>query len=201
MKILVLIIVISCQFQVVSAQNAWGPKNDTNRVWTNLDSAIAHPLEVVSLDLSKSKLTEFPKEIFQFKNLEVLNLGRNKIESVPGELNQLQFLRILVLERNKIYSFPIAVCSMPNLEQLIMNRNQVVTIPACIQFAEQLQYLDLWSNQVENVPDEIAKLKHLKEFDLRGLTYAPEFNARIKGLLPQAEVRMEPPCDCMSGEK
>lgn len=201
MKSLVLIlVVVSSQFQVVSAQVNWGVEADTNRVWTNLDSALAHPMEVISLDLSKSKLTDFPLEVLSLKNLEVLNLGRNKLTRIPLELNQLKYLRILVLERNKIESFPVAICSMPKLEQVIMNRNRVVTIPACIQFAEGLQYLDLWSNQIENVPDEISKLTNLKEFDIRGSTYSPEFNARIEGLLPLAKVRMEPPCDCMSGE-
>jgi Leucine-rich repeat (LRR) protein len=198
---LFLVLLVSIQWSVVNGQSNWGAKYDTNRVWTNLDTALAYPAEVVSLDLSKHKLNTFPKSILKLENLEVLNLGRNKLTSIPAELNQLKNLRILVLEKNKIISFPIAVCSMDNLEQLIMNRNQIITIPNCIQYAKNLQYLDVWSNQIENVPDEISKLENLKEFDLRGLTYAPEFNKRIKGLLPHAVVKMEPPCDCMAGEK
>lgn len=200
MKNLVLTIVFSLSCFSVLAQSEWGVKHDTNRVWTNLDSALAYSEEVFSLDLSKQKLSSFPKDILKLKNLEVLNLGRNKLTAIPSSLNQLKFLRILVLEKNKIESFPVAVCSMMNLEQLILNRNRILTIPNCIQYAQSLLYLDLWSNQVENVPDEINKLTNLREFDLRGLTYAPEFNLRIKGLLPNAVVKMEPPCDCMSGK-
>ena len=199
MKRTVFLILASVWCSVLGAQ--WGMESDTNRVWTNLDSALAHPEEVVALKLEKQKLTEFPMEILTLKNLEVLHLGRNKLTSIPSDINRLKFLRILIVERNKVESFPIAICSMPLLEQLIMNRNRVMTIPSCIQYAEGLQYLDLWSNQIENVPDEISKLTGLKEFDIRGSTYSPEFNARIKGLLPNAEVKMEPPCDCMSGEK
>lgn len=200
MKSLVLTLIVSLWCSALSAQSEWGSESDTNKVWQSLDTALAHPEEVIHIDLSKQKITSFPTEILKLKNLEILNLGKNKLTSIPSSINQLKYLRILILEKNKISTFPIAVCSMPALEQLIMNRNRVITIPACIQFAESLQYLDLWSNQVENVPDEISKTPNLKEFDLRGVTYAPEFNQRIKGLLPNAVVRMEPPCSCMSDE-
>lgn len=201
MRLLVLILVVSCWSLVVSGQSNWGVKDDTNRVWTDLDSALAHKDEVIHLDLTKQKLTSIPKEVFLLKNLEILNVGRNKLTKLPIDLNKLEFLRILIAERNKIATFPIAVCSMKNLEQLIINRNVISTIPTCIQYAQNLIYLDLWSNTIETVPDEISKLINLKEFDLRGMTYAPEFNARIKALLPHAQVKMEPPCDCMAGEE
>jgi hypothetical protein len=41
---------------------------DTTKVFRSIESALINPNEVYRLDLSKQKLEEFPKEVFEFKN-------------------------------------------------------------------------------------------------------------------------------------
>ena len=49
-----------------------------------LEEALQVPADsVYRLDLSKNKLTDVPKEILKFKNLQELDLSKNKITALP----------------------------------------------------------------------------------------------------------------------
>ena len=65
---------------------------DTCRIYTTLESALANPDDVYILKLPKIKAKEFPTEILQFKNLNVLDLSKNKLSELPDTLALLQQL-------------------------------------------------------------------------------------------------------------
>ncbi|NJL14071.1 MAG: hypothetical protein HC913_14405, partial [Microscillaceae bacterium] len=65
--------------------------------YTDLKAALQNPEDVYGLDLSGQGLTEFPMEIFQFKNLRILNLGynlktekRNNLKEIPAQIGELK---------------------------------------------------------------------------------------------------------------
>ncbi|ENO70449.1 leucine rich repeat protein [Leptospira interrogans serovar Valbuzzi str. Valbuzzi] len=53
------------------------------------------------MNLWNNQLTTLPKEIWQLKNLQVLNLVDNQLTALPQEIGQLQNLQELNLRNNQ----------------------------------------------------------------------------------------------------
>ncbi len=169
---------------------------DSMKTYTSLESALKNPDQVYKLKLSKQDLTEFPKEILQFKNLMALDLSKNKIKVIPEEIATLKQLRILNLSRNKIHDIPTTIGQLIELRALIMNQNEIEVIPKEIGKLIHLEYLDLWDNNLFVIPDELRNLKALKELDLRNIQFNQKEQERIRALVPHAKVHMDPACNC-----
>ncbi|MBP1645160.1 MAG: hypothetical protein H6Q16_735 [Bacteroidetes bacterium] len=148
-------------------------QGQTNGYFNNLDSALAYPNKVITLDLEKKKLKEIPKEILEFKNLEKLILKRNRIKDVPKEISQLKNLHYLDLASNYIESLPKEL-SVLNLDTLI-----------------------LWDNRIRNFDTEYGKMSNkLKYLDLRAIQMNKQEQKDIKALFPKTNIRLAYPCNC-----
>lgn len=97
-------------------------------------------------------LKSLPKEIFKFKNLQVLIIEEADIQTIQNEISKLK-----------------------NLEVLILEDANIVALPATIGELQKLKYLDLSYNKLESLPNSITQLKELEEIYLRNnpLSYFP----------------------------
>lgn len=99
-------------------------KEETKKVkstFYNLKDAKLKPELVVELDLSKSKLNQFPVEILGFKNLKFLTLSHNKISEIPNDINKLQNLVGIDLSNN-----PISDLERSKIRKLLSNNVEIV---------------------------------------------------------------------------
>jgi Leucine-rich repeat (LRR) protein len=88
---------------------------DTLAPFTSIVEAMKSPEKVIKLELRKKKLKEFPKEIFQMKNLQYLDLSKNNITEVPAEIAELKDLQILILSKNSIETLPKEIGELKQL--------------------------------------------------------------------------------------
>ncbi|MBK7943600.1 MAG: leucine-rich repeat domain-containing protein [Flavobacteriales bacterium] len=79
---------------------------DTVRTYRSLERALAEPMQVYRLDLSKQKLKAVPEELRRLPNLNALDLGRNKLKELPAWFTDLAHLQELTLSGNKLVAFP-----------------------------------------------------------------------------------------------
>lgn len=85
---------------------------------------------LITEDLSKNHLTEFPRELCQYDSLEKLSLSSNLIRTIPEIVpNQLRCLKILDLNSNNLSYLPPCVCNLASLEVLTVNNNKLVSLP------------------------------------------------------------------------
>jgi Leucine-rich repeat (LRR) protein len=179
--------------QVLSEQEL-----DTCYIYTTIEKASKTPDAIYVLDLTKSKLKDFPLEVLVFKNLNILKLGKNKITSVPDGLSKLIFLQELDLGKNKLDAFPGCIVELRQLKKLVLNQNYIEGIPYMIKNLQKLEYLDMWSNNLSSFPESLNELKNLKEFDLRVIQFTKGEKERITKLLPNAKVHFSASCNCGS---
>jgi Leucine-rich repeat (LRR) protein len=165
--------------------------------FTDLDSALKNPEQVVKLTLRKQKYTEFPAELWKFPNLQYLDLGKNKITEVPDSINFFTNLQILHLSKNEIEFLPREIGDLSNLMILDINQNELTSIPPQIGKLKKLRYLDLWSNNLSIFPDELKDLsENLKVLDLRVILINADTQEKIRTMLPNTTIFMSPPCKC-----
>ena len=173
--------------------NAGGQKD---KMFKGLKQTLAVPADsVYRLDLSKSKLTEIPKEIYQFKNLRELNLSKNKLTDLPTDFI-FSDLRILDISRNKLTVFPLAVCQNTSIRNLFMGKNQINKIPDCIGNMENLIVLDIWFNPIEDLPISMTKLRNLRSLDLSGISFNKTQQQQWTEMLHWVKIKFEAACDC-----
>lgn len=185
-------------YQFLKAQNNQRGLSDTNlKMYTSIEEALLNPDSVRYLSLKHKKLKQLPPEIFQFKNLEILDISKNKLDEIPQDIGKLSKLRELSVANNNLTTFPIQIGSLVQLKKIIAYQNNIALLPTTIGNLVNLELLDLWSNEIETFPDEIKALKNLKYVDLRGIMLSDEQKAMIKALLPNATIEFSMGCNCL----
>jgi Leucine-rich repeat (LRR) protein len=169
---------------------------DTLTAFTSLSEAMKDPDKVIKLELRKKKLKEFPKEIFQFRNLQYLDLSKNSLKEIPAEIAELKNLQILILSKNELETLPKEIGELKMLQYLNVNQNEIGSLPPQIGSLLNLKNLDLWSNNVDKFPSEIRNLKNLLVLDLRVILIPDAEQERIQALLPKTKVHFSPYCKC-----
>ncbi len=169
---------------------------DTVRTYHSLAQAMAEPMQVYRLDLSKQKLKVLPEELRRLPNLNALDLGRNKLKELPSWFTDLANLQELTLSGNKLVDFPEVICGLRHLKRLDMSRNALTGLPACLGRLKELTSLDLWSNDLANFPDELDGMEALRYVDLRVIQFSPKEMERIVELWPRAKIQFSAPCNC-----
>lgn len=169
---------------------------DSAFTFTTLQEALKNPDAVVKLELRKQKFKIFPKEIYQFKNLQYLDLSKNNIKSIPDSIEVLSNLQYLSFSKNVLIEVSPNIGKLLNLKYLNLNQNDIEVIPVQIGNLEKLEVLDLWSNNFSEYPSSMASLKSLKVLDLRNILINDERQNHIKRMLPKATIYMSPSCTC-----
>ena len=97
---------------------------------------IAKEQQLKELDLSWSsiiyQLTEFPPEIFNLENLEILNLRDNDIKFIPESIAKLANLRQLYLQNTQLTSLPESLENLTELTVLYIEDNQLTSLPESV---------------------------------------------------------------------
>jgi Leucine-rich repeat (LRR) protein len=169
---------------------------DTLYAYTSIEEALKNPDKVIKLELRKKKLKTFPKEIFQFKNLQYLDLSKNDIKEIPSEIASLKNLQYFSISKNSLESLPVELGELSNVYYFNANQNELTAIPYQMGKLSKLQYMDLWSNNIESFPNELKDLKSLKVLDLRVILIPDAEQDRIQAMLPKAKVYFSPFCKC-----
>jgi len=170
---------------------------DTMTGYTDLAEAMKNPDKVVKLVLRKEHYSEFPKEIWNFPNLQYLDLSKNNITEFPDSLGKLKNLQVLHLSKNKLEALPRELGDLQNLVILEINQNELTMLPPQIGKLKKLEYLDLWENNIGIFPEELKDISdNLKVLDLRVILINREAQERIRKLLPKTNIKFDPPCKC-----
>lgn len=191
-----IVLIIVCTAGTGQAQKFWETRLDQRDIYYDLDEAKRNPEDVYRLHLKKKKLTELPKEIFDFPNLEELDISKNRFSELPEEIGRLTTLKRLIAIKNKMKRVSPAIGELKNLKQLILNQNDLSTLPKEIGNCEELEYVDLWSNEISSLPKSMQKLQYLEEVDLRVILFTPYEWDRIREALPDVQIHVSPGCGC-----
>jgi len=182
----------------LQAQNYQKGLSETDlKIYSSIEEALLNPDSVRYLSLKHKKLKTLPFEIFQFKNLEILDVSKNKLTELPEEIQKLSKLRELSVSNNNLTTFPIQIGNLIALKKIIAYQNNIALLPNTIGNLVNLEMLDLWSNEIEIFPAEIKALKQLKFVDLRGIMLSDEQKQNIKSLLPNADIQFSMGCNCL----
>ncbi len=169
---------------------------DTLTSYTSLAEALKNPDKVIKLELRKQKLKVFPKEIYQFKNLQYLDLGKNNINQIPDSIGLLSNLQHLDLSRNIIDQISGEIGKLNNLYYLNLNNNEFSSLPPQMGNLTKLRTLDLWSNNLDDFPEALKGMKNLQVLDLRVILIPDDKQKFISSLFPHTTIYFSPSCNC-----
>ncbi|XP_057642708.1 leucine-rich repeat-containing protein 63 [Chionomys nivalis] len=118
--------------------------------------------QLIYLNLSFNDLSQFPMEILQLKNLQVLKLRNNPIREIPFQIQQLKYLRNFSIAFNLIKELPVGLFNLLYLEELDISYNEIYNIPNEIQRLRSLEKLNVDGNYMTSFPPGILRLNLTK---------------------------------------
>jgi internalin A len=90
----------------------------------------AQEQQLKALDLSQDwhtndnlRLVRIPDEVFELRQLKVLNLSHNALSFIPASISQLHRLKHLIVFRNKITDIPKGILQLHDLVSLDVSSN------------------------------------------------------------------------------
>lgn len=152
-------------------------QNVSKKAISTLEQAAAttRPDTVKIVNFTGLNLTEIPREIYRFKNLEELILKENELKSIPKEVFKLKKLKMLDVSKNELRDSSIHFSRNKHIKVLNLQANDFTHIPYKIQKNRRLDNLLLGNNQLKNF--EKSNFKHLKK-----LTNLNLYNAGLNEL-------------------
>ena len=97
--------------------------------------------DVTALDLKGHALVRFPRSVFRFPMLRILELSNNNITHVPSSISELRHLRILGLSNNSISQLPESVHKLDNLTVLDISGNKITRLSSALRGLEDMGML------------------------------------------------------------
>lgn len=148
-------------------------------------------LQVKEIILTRNNFTEFPAEVLNMPQLEVLLIGHNPVSKLPENLDGLKNLKRLSINATLIKEFPSDLSALENLESIGIDHNQLKKVPKSIltipnlkrlklnnnlltdlkfidKRLERLESIYLYSNKLKQIDCEIENLVNLKELLIFG---------------------------------
>ncbi len=141
--------------------------------------------EIISLDLERCELKEFPAQLRKLKSLRKLNLSCNEIKKLPGWLGSLSSLEDFEMEENRLTSLPESIGELGMLKRLRLDSNKISSLPESIGRLKSIDNLGLARNKLKQLPDSIGNLKTIGfSMNLMNnqLTALPESIGRLESL-------------------
>jgi Leucine-rich repeat (LRR) protein len=154
------------------------------KVFNDVETARQTIADVFIIRLSKKKLTQWPNEVFEFKNLQALDISENKISIIPAEISELYMLQSLNLRSNNLSDLPQEISKLHYLKSLKIGLNHFSTVPAVVWTLQPLEDLDLSFNrtltEIKGGIGQLTELKSLNLYSCAILKIAPEIGKLIK---------------------
>lgn len=120
------------------------------------------------LNLTSSKLENFPEDIGDISELRYLLISENRFKELPKIIGSLSQLKILEISENQLQELPESISNLYQLEKLDVSGNQLKKLPESIGKLYQLKELNVSGNQLKELPESIGKLSQLKYLNISG---------------------------------
>lgn len=119
------------------------------------------------LNLSKSKLAEFPKKIDNLSSiLRTLDISDNSISSIPPDIDSFKLLKSITCNNNKLTNLPEELGNLTKLETISFCGNKLEQLPFKLSQLINLKYVYLSGNHLKDFPLILCGLRHLDVVDL-----------------------------------
>lgn len=76
---------------------------------------------IAELNLSLKDINTLPAEVFEMKNLHILDISNNYLSAVPVEIKNLKELKVLMLYGNNIYELPLEISRLKFLKEIYLD--------------------------------------------------------------------------------
>ncbi|GJM61893.1 leucine-rich repeat domain-containing protein [Persicobacter diffluens] len=142
---------------------------------------VAHCINLESLDISQTRIIQFPKWMKDLTKLErvIYNGGKKPLspssmipvyeqgESLaPPRFSNLPQVKYLEMRFHAWESAPMSITKLKNLEKLILSDNALQQFPNQLKKLKKLKQLDLARNAIE-LPERWMSMPSLNKLDLR----------------------------------
>ncbi|XP_065312930.1 leucine-rich repeat and calponin homology domain-containing protein 1-like isoform X2 [Gordionus sp. m RMFG-2023] len=122
--------------------------------------------DTIELDISRNRITDFPKEVCDYVSLERVDFSSNSLKTIALNIVNLKALSVLNLSCNQLSYLPLPLCNL-NLKVLNLCNNKLVSLPDDISSLRSLVELDVSCNEITYLPPHIGNLQNLRILNLR----------------------------------
>jgi Leucine-rich repeat (LRR) protein len=137
-----------------------------------------------ALNLKSNKITGFPDELSDLKNLLRLGIGGYSLSQFPEFIRGLSKLESLEVKFSQIQNIPDFICELTHLRELSLSTSEISSLPDCMWRLQSLSRLTLIDNGLTTIPSVVFKIMNLDtlEFSFNPLSDIPDEIEHLKML-------------------
>lgn len=127
---------------------------------------------LTKLNASYSAVDVMPKNLDDWKSLEILDLSYSKLNSVPANVTLLTRLKDVTFYFNTITTLPpylvdSSSSGLVNLTRLSLSHNDIAVLPdQLFRGMTSLVVCDMWQNKFNRLPSSLSDLRSLEQLVL-----------------------------------
>ena len=145
-----------------------------NLTWTKLSyfpKVVFEMPQLVSLDFafrdSSVTVDTLARNFSKLPDLELLSLISCRLRDVPEPVTKLRRLKYLSLSQNSITVLSSSIGRLDSLIELDLSQNKIKSLPSALSNLQLLEELDLYDNKLTSFPLSICQLSSLRDLDFR----------------------------------
>uniref|UniRef100_A0A1B6GXZ4 Leucine-rich repeat protein soc-2 homolog n=1 Tax=Cuerna arida TaxID=1464854 RepID=A0A1B6GXZ4_9HEMI len=142
------------------------PLSTFNHFWEISIDMFFDPTNVVELHLPKAGLAGLPENIFELKNLKLLDLSQNNIDWLPESFGKMRSLEVLIMSKCNVTYLPENFNRITSLKKLLLDHNKLTDVRNELVGLVELEWLDLYDNILEEFPISLEHLRTLEKLDV-----------------------------------
>lgn len=126
-------------------------------------------VDIECIILHHNQLTSFPKNLFKFQNIAVLDVSNNGLMVLPDIFKHCK-LTTFIAKNNCLQndSLPKSFTPNPNLRELNLSGNRFETFPEQLIDLVSLKYLYMGGNKIKSISKNVWKLSSLQILSIGG---------------------------------
>jgi hypothetical protein len=147
--------------------------------------------QLIELFADNCKIETLPETFGNLINLRNLSLKHNNIKKLPQSFGNLEALRLLILESNQLKGLPKSFQELHNLESAFFNENDFETFPKGLESLKNLRNLFIYNTPIKHIPYKLAKNTSFENLAVNPKYISQKNIDSLKAINPKLHVILE----------
>ncbi len=144
--------------------------------------------QLIELSANRTKIETLPETLGNLVNLRSINMHNNKIKKLPNSIGNMETLRTVDFASNQLESLPKSFQKLNNVYNVFLNGNNFKTFPKELEALQSVYNIYIHNTPISNIPYSVAKNPSLERLIVNPTYISQKNRDSLKAIKPKLYV-------------